>query len=84
MLLEAAKAAEEAWTEASFRIAEAVGVSVDDVTDHHVAVAVHGGQIVYMGISDPLLALPADELADIVNGHIAIAFGSWREQLRSA
>lgn len=82
-LIEAVAGLEEKLTEASYLCSEAVGIAVDDVDDPHAAVAVHDGQIVYMGLSDPLLALPPDELADIINALIATAFGMWRAKRRS-
>lgn len=78
--LQAARALETAWGEAAFTAAEAVGLWIDDLDDPHVAVAVHGGQIVYIGISDGMLRGPLDQLQDTLNACIFNAFGMWQAQ----
>lgn len=65
----------------AFAAASAVGIWIDDPDDPHVAVAVHDGRIVYMGISDPMLRLELPELQDAINSCIFNAFASWRTQL---
>lgn len=82
--LAAAREAERVWGEAAFATAEAVGFGVDDVDDIRVVVVVHGGQIIYMGVADGMLQLPADQLQDVINACIVNAFGMWREKLRTA
>lgn len=76
----AARQLEAVSGEAAFLTAEAVGVWIDDLDDPHVAVAVYGGQIVYVGISDGMLRAPLDQLQDVLNACIFNAFGSWRAQ----
>ncbi len=66
--------------DAAFTAAEAVGLWIDDLDDPHVAVAVHDGQIVYIGISDPMLRIPLDRLQDVLNACIFNAFAMWRAQ----
>lgn len=78
--LGAARSLETVWQEAAFTSAEAVGLWIDDLDDPHVAVAVHGGQIVYIGISDAMLRGPLDALQDVLNACIFNAFGMWRAQ----
>jgi hypothetical protein len=58
-LLDAAQKLETAWGESAFHQASAVGIAIDDPSDPRVAVAVHGGRIVYIGISDPMLQVGA-------------------------
>ncbi|WP_237161364.1 hypothetical protein [Mycobacteroides salmoniphilum] len=65
---------ETVWSEAAFTTAEAVGIAVDDPDDPHVAVAVHDGQITYIGISDGMLRMPLDQLQDMLNACIFNAF----------
>lgn len=72
---------ERAWDEAAYRSAEATGIAIDDLNNPHAAVAVHDGQIVYIGISDSLLGVGGDQLTDILNGLILCAFSNWRAQL---
>jgi hypothetical protein len=43
-------------------------------------VAVHGGRIVYIGISDPMLQVGLHELTDSLNAAIVNAFAMWRAQ----
>ncbi|WP_170914982.1 MULTISPECIES: hypothetical protein [unclassified Mycobacterium] len=45
------------------------------------AVAVHDGQIVYIGISDGMLRVPLDQLQDVLNTCIFNAFAMWRSQV---
>lgn len=66
--------------ESAFDDAEAVGIWIDNVDDPHLAVVVHDGQIVYIGISDGMLLIPVDQLQDVLNAAIMNAFGSWRMQ----
>lgn len=80
-LIEAAQHMENAWGQAAFISAEATGIAIDDPNDPHVAVAVHAGRIVYIGISDPMLRAPIDQLNDVLNGLIVNAFYQWRAQL---
>lgn len=83
-VLDAARRLEAVWTAASFTSAEAVGLWIDDLDNPHVAVAVHGGQIVYIGISDGMLRGPLGLLQDSLNACIFNAFGMWRSQLASS
>ena len=78
--IDAARALETVWEEAAFKSAEAIGLWIDDLDDPHVAVAVHGGQIVYIGISDGMLRAPLDQLQDVLNACIFNAFSMWRAQ----
>lgn len=64
--------------------ADAVGVSVDDPDNPHVAVAVHAGRIVYIGISDPMAQGDVSVLQDVLNACIFTAFSSWAAQQVSA
>jgi hypothetical protein len=79
-LLDAAQELETAWGESAFDHARAVGIAIDDPSDPHVAVAVHDGRIVYIGISDPMLQVTLDELTDSLNAAILNAFAMWRAQ----
>ncbi|KMV17592.1 hypothetical protein ACT17_14985 [Mycolicibacterium conceptionense] len=71
---------ENVWTEAAFAAEEAVGLAFDDIDDPNVAVAVHDGRIVYIGISDGMLQVPLDELQDALNACILTAFAMWKRQ----
>ncbi len=73
---------EAAWSKGAFTAAEAVGIFIDDPDDPHVAVAVQDGRIIYIGISDPMLRGPIDELQDVLNAGIFSAFSMWQAQLR--
>lgn len=83
-LVEAARRLENAWGQAAFISAEATGIAIDDPDDPHVAVAVHDGRIVYIGISDPMMHAGLDQLADVLNGLIVNAFGNWRAAIGTA
>lgn len=83
-LVEAAQRLEDVWGQAAFISAEATGIAIDDPNDPHVAVAVHDGRIVYIGISDPMMRAGLDQLADVLNGLIVNAFGRWRAQRSEA
>lgn len=72
---------EAAWEAAAFTAAEAVGIALDDPDDPNVAVAVQDGQIVYLGISDPMLRIDPQQLTDVINATILIAFGTWKAAL---
>lgn len=76
----AAERLERAWTAAALADADAVGIAVDDPFEPHVAVAVHDGRIVYIGISDPVAHGDAQELQDVLNGCIFTAFTQWAAQ----
>lgn len=65
----------------AFASANAVGVWIDNPDDPQVAVAVHDGRIVYLGISDPMLRVDTDQLQDAINSCIFNAFAMWRAQL---
>ncbi|ART70596.1 MULTISPECIES: hypothetical protein [Mycobacteriaceae] len=78
--IDSAVHADEAWTQATFPSVEAVGIGVDDPDDPHVAVAVHGGCITYIGISDPMLHVDLEVLQDVLNAAIFTAFSSWTAQ----
>ncbi|SKT55671.1 Uncharacterised protein [Mycobacteroides abscessus subsp. massiliense] len=80
-LVELSGEMEAVWTAAAFTTAEAVGLWIDDPDDPHVAVAVHDGQIVYIGISDGMLRVPLDQLQDVLNTCIFNAFAMWRSQV---
>ena len=69
-----------AWSKAARADADAVGISLDNPDDPHVAVAVHDGQIVYIGISDPIMQGDVRELQDILNACIFNAFAMWAAQ----
>ncbi len=80
----AAARLEQVWTAAGLADADAVGVALDNPDDPHVAVAVHDGRIVYIGISDPMLRgsdpmLRGDlrDLQDVLNGCVYSAFAMW-------
>lgn len=79
-LVDAAQHLETAWGEAAYLSAEATGIAMDDPNNPSAAVAVHDGRITYIGISDPLLAAGAEQLTDLINGLIVVAFGNWRAQ----
>ena len=70
----------EAWTAAARAETDAVGVALDNPDDPHVAVAVHGGRIVYIGISDPAMRGDQQDLQDVINACIITAFASWAAQ----
>jgi len=75
-----ATALETALETAAFTEANAVGLSIDDPDDPHVAVAVRHGRIVYIGISDPMLRVGLDQLQDVLNATIVNAFAMWQAQ----
>ena len=76
----AAARLEHAWTAAGLTDADAVGIALDNPDDPHVAVAVHGGRIVYIGISDPMMRGILKDLQDVLNGCIYSAFAMWFAQ----
>lgn len=80
-LAEAAARLETAWGEAGYRSAEATGIAMDNPNNPSAAVAVHDGQITYIGISDPLLGIGAEQLTDLINGLIVVAFSNWRARM---
>lgn len=82
-VIDAARQLERVWEDAAFVSVEAVGLWIDDLDDPHVAVAVHDGRIVYIGISDGMLRAPMDQLQDTLNACIFNAFGMWRAQISS-
>lgn len=59
---------------------DAVGVAIDDPEDPHVAVAVHGGRIVFIGISDPRARGDVADLQAELNSCIFTAFAQWSAQ----
>ena len=61
--------------------ANAVGIALDNPDDPHVVVAVHGGRIVYIGISDPILNSIQTDLESVINGCILSAFAMWAAQM---
>lgn len=73
----AAARLEQVWTAAGLADADAVGVALDNPDDPHVAVAVHDGRIVYIGISDPMLRGDLRDLQDVLNGCVYSAFAMW-------
>ncbi|SLJ36923.1 hypothetical protein [Mycobacteroides abscessus] len=75
---------ESVWSEAAFTSAESVGIAIDDPDDPHVAVAVHDGQITYIGISDGMLRIPLDQLQDTLNACIFNAFNMAEARQRKA
>lgn len=75
---------ENVWSEAAFTSAESVGIAIDDPDDPHVAVAVHAGQITYIGISDGMLGVPLDQLQDVLNACIFNAFSMAEASRRKA
>ncbi|RIR61358.1 hypothetical protein D2E62_23415 [Mycobacteroides abscessus] len=75
---------ESVWSEAAFTSAESVGIAIDDPDDPHVAVAVHDGQITYIGISDGMLRIPLDQLQDTLNACIFNAFNMAETRQRKA
>jgi len=54
---------------------------LDNPDDPHVVVAVHGGRIVYIGISDPILQSNLMDLESVINGCILSAFARWGAQI---
>jgi hypothetical protein len=60
--------------------ANAVGIAMDNPEDPHVAVAVYGGRIVYIGISNAMMRGNRDELQDVINACILSAFLMWGAQ----
>ncbi len=80
-LVEAADQMETAWREAAYTSAQATGIAIDDPDDPRAAVAVHDGQITYIGLSDSLLRVGAEQLTDLINGLIVVAFSNWRAQM---
>jgi hypothetical protein len=76
----AAARLEQAWVNAGFADADAVGIALDNPDDPHVAVAVHDGRIVYIGISDPMLRGGLKDLENVLNGCIYSAFSMWFAQ----
>ena len=76
----AAARLEHAWTAAGLTDADAVGIALDNPDDPHVAVAVHDGRIVYIGISDPMMRGSLKDLQDVLNGCIYSAFAMWFAQ----
>jgi hypothetical protein len=60
--------------------ANAVGIALDNPDDPHVAVAVHGGRIVYVGISDAMIGQNPQEVQDVINACILSAFSMWGAQ----
>ncbi len=76
----AAARLEQAWIDAGIADADAVGIALDNPSDPHVAVAVHDGRIVYIGISDPMMRGNLQELQDVLNGCIYSAFSMWFAQ----
>ena len=77
---DAAARLERGWTAAGIADADAVGIALDNPDDPHVAVAVHGGRIVYIGISDPMMRGILKDLQDVLNGCIYSAFAMWFAQ----
>ena len=73
-----------AWTAAAIADADAVGIAIDNPDDPHVAVAVHDGRIVYIGISDPMLRGNQQDLQDVLNACILTAFSMWGAQRSGA
>lgn len=69
-----------AWKNAARADSDAVGVALDNPDDPHVAVAVHDGRIVYIGISDPVMRGDQRELQDALNACILSAFSMWNAQ----
>ena len=68
---------DRAWTAASRADSDAVGIALDNPDDPHIAVAVHDGRIVYIGISDPVMRGDQRELQDVLNACIFSAFAQW-------
>jgi len=68
------------FVETTLADANAVGIALDNPDDPHVAVAVHGGRIVYIGISDPMMNSDQQELRDVINACILSAFAMWGAQ----
>ena len=66
-----------AWTAASRSDSDSVGIALDNPDDPHIAVAVHDGRIVYIGISDPVMRGSQQELQDALNACIFSAFAQW-------
>ena len=72
------------FVETTLADANAVGIALDNPDDPHVAVAVHGGRIVYIGISDPMMNSDQQELRDVINACILSAFAMWGAQRSGA
>jgi len=68
------------FVETTLADANAVGIALDNPDDPHVAVAVHGGRIVYISISDPMMNSDQQELRDVINACILSAFAMWGAQ----
>lgn len=77
-VVDAMMRAEEIWITAANTAAEAVGICLDDPENPNLAVIVHDGRIVYIGISDPLMRAGLDVVQDVLNGAILSAFGQWK------
>lgn len=83
-ILSAAQRVEQAWTAAALTDSDAVGVALDNPDDPQVAVTVHGGRIVYIGISDPMARGDLRELQDVLNACIFNAFAQWNSKRGAA
>ncbi len=68
----------------AFVAANAVGIWIDNPDDPQVAVAVHDGRIVYIGISDPMMRGGLPELQDALNCCIFNAFAAWHHKRAGA
>lgn len=73
-----------AWDDMARAHADAVGIALDNPDDPHVAVAVHDGRIVYIGISDPVMRGNLQDLQDVLNACILSAFSMWSAQRTGA
>jgi len=71
---------ERAWTDAAVQGCDAVGVAVDDPDNPRVAVTVHSGRIVYIGIGDGMLQGDIGDLQITLNACILTAFSQWNAQ----
>lgn len=74
----------QVWSASAAADADAIGIALDNPDDPHVAVAVHDGRIVYVGISDPMLRGEQQELQDVLNACIINAFAMWGAQRSGA
>lgn len=79
-IIEAASQVEQVWTDAAVGSADAVGVALDDPDEPRVAVTIHDGRIVYIGISDGMLHGDMADLQVTLNACIINAFAAWREE----
>lgn len=77
-LVDSARQVDKILTDATFDYNESTGWWCDNFTSPSVGAIVHKGQLIYLGISDGALRLPADQLEDRVNSCIFLAFAMHR------